>query len=79
MKGTLLRMFAIMTLATSISAFAPAEEPAKAAKENSKNTNCEAASTPSKADQDKEEQARKRLIEEQEKQWIHDLENTGGG
>lgn len=86
MKGNLVRIFAIMTLASSISAFAKSDEAAKKSKTNSKNTNCEATALAVKADQNKadqnltdEEKARKRLIEEQEKQWIHDLENTGGG
>lgn len=82
MKRNLVRIFAIMTLATSISAFAKSDEPAKKSKNNSKN--CEATATVAKADQNRadqnltdEEKARKRLIEEQEKQWLHDLQYTG--
>ena len=84
MKGNLVRILAIMTLASSISAFAKSDEPAKKSKNNSKNTNCEATATVAKADQNKadqnltdEEKARKRLIEEQEKQWLHDLQYAG--
>lgn len=86
MKSTLMRIFGIMTLATSISAFGLSDKPAKAAKDKSNNTaNCENTAAPAsaKAEQakgqsdDNEEKARQRLIKEQEKQWLHDLQYLG--
>ena len=86
MKTSLIRLFAIMTLATSMSAFAlPAESNA------GKNGNCNTASDPKPASandargseqgpgrQDDPEKARQKLIEQQDKQWLHDLQGIYG-
>ena len=89
MKSTLIRILTIMTLATSISAFAlPREKPA--ANKNCNDANAESTSAPSPrtagnadkdeqpsaADQEKSE--RQRLIEKQNKQWLHDLQGMFG-
>jgi len=86
MKTNLIRVFAIMTLATSISAFALAET------NPDKNGNCSATSETKAASansdaksseqgqgpQDDQEKARQQLIEKQNKQWLHDLQGIYG-
>ena len=85
MKNTLIRIFTIITLATSISAFAGSDKSAKDAKTKPNDTKCETTAAPSTADRkegqsdNNEEKARKRLIEEQEKQWLHDVQNLTAG
>jgi len=82
MKNTLIRILSIMTLATSISAFGLAEKASAA-----KNTNCSDATTTApytqeepKADQNQEkEKSREQKIQEQDKQWLHDLQGVYGG
>ena len=85
MKNFLIRILTIMTLATSISAFAAPEKPAAATKTNS-NAGCETTAAPSKADrseaqsdESQQKSERKRLIEQQEKQWLHDVQNIVAG
>ena len=81
MKSTLIRILGIMILATSISAFAQPESSAK--KTNCSNTTSESTTAPdSKADQmdkDQEKSRKDRLIEEQDKQWLHDVQNLTAG
>ena len=82
MKSTFIRILSIMTLATSISAFGLSDKAAKA-----KNTNCYDAATTApytqdepKADQNREkEKSREQMIQEQNKQWLHDLQGVYGG
>ncbi|HEY6968874.1 MAG TPA: hypothetical protein VJA94_06710 [Candidatus Angelobacter sp.] len=84
MKSTLIRVLGIMILTTSISAFAqPDSKPKK--------TNCESTASAStsapdskadqaeKTDKDQEKSRKDRLIEEQDKQWLHDVQNIVGG
>lgn len=90
MKNTLTRILAIMTLATSISAFALSEKPCAAKDTGPNNASSETITAPStrdagKADQDQEpsdnsqEKSRKHLIEQQNKQWLHDVQNIVAG
>jgi hypothetical protein len=91
MKSTLIRIFVVMTLATSISAFAGTKKD-HTAKTNCDSGNTEGTSTPSpqaadktnrneaqseQSDQDQEKSRRQRLIEEQNKQWLHDVQYLG--
>ena len=81
MKSTLIRILAIMTLATSLSAVA---QPAnKAKKADCSNASSETATAPDvKADQKdngREKSKQERMIEEQNKQWLHDVQNIVGG
>ena len=91
MKTSLIRLFTLITLASSMSAFAlPAQSNA------TRNGNCSTASDAEPAsansdvsgseegqgqqdgqqDQDKE---RQQLIDEQNQQWLHDLQGVFGG
>ena len=89
MKHSLIRILTIMTLASSISAFAGSNKPADPRKTKSDKANCEATVTPSnssradqsdaQSDEDKEKSERKRLIEQQNKQWLHDVQNIVAG
>jgi len=90
MKNTLTHILAIMTLATSISAFALSEKPCAAKDTGSNNASSETTTAPSsrdagKAYQDQEpldnnqENPRKNLIEQQNKQWLHDAQNIVAG
>lgn len=90
MKNTLTRILAIMMLATSISGFALSEKSHAAKDPCANNTSSETATAPSsrdagKADQDQEpsdnsqEKSRKHLIEQQNKQWLHDVQNIVAG
>ena len=90
MKSSLIRILTIMTLASSISAFAGSNKPADPKKTNSDKANCEATAAPSNAsskagqsdaqsDEEKEKSERKRLIEQQNKQWLHDVQNIVAG
>lgn len=86
MKSTLIRMLAVLTLATSISGFALSEKPKTAAKASSDNTSSETTAAPSKADQtdvqsddSQEKSQRQRLIEKQEKEWLKDVQNIVAG
>jgi len=88
MKSTLIRIFVVMTLATSISAFAGTKKD-HTAKTNCDSGNTEGTSTPSpqaadktnkneeQSDQEQEKSRRQRLIEEQNKQWLHDVQYLG--
>jgi hypothetical protein len=87
MKTSLIRLFTVMTLATSMSAFAlPAQS------NEARNGNCSTASAtePASANSDvsgsekgqgqqDQEKARQQLIEQQDKQWLHDLQGIFGG
>jgi len=82
MKSTLIRILSILTLATSISAFGLAEKASA-----TKNTNCSDATTTApytqeerKADQNQEkEKTREQKIQEQNEQWLHNLQGVYGG
>lgn len=91
MKSALIRILSIMTLATSISAFALPEKATAAKSTNANNAGCETTTGPynpdkQKTDQDPgqsdngQEKSRKQVqIEEQDKQWLHDLQGIYGG
>lgn len=86
MKSTFIRMLAVLTLATSISGFGLSEKPKSAVKTSSDNTNSETTPAPSKTDQtdmqsddSQEKSQRQRLIEQQEKQWLKDVQNIVAG
>ena len=87
MKSTLVRIFAIMTLATSMSAFAMPEKGKDNNTTNSSKTNAEETTVSCPADQKKSEerpdkdndQARQEQIEKQNQQWLHDLQGYYGG
>ena len=83
MNKIMIRVLAVATLMSSMSAFAMAEN--KKAGNNSKqdNTNCAAATTTSPADgqgsyQDEGDQKseRQKLIEQQNKEWLRNLETN---
>lgn len=85
MKSNVIRMLAIMTLATSISAFALPEKPATATKTDCCPA-CETTPASSKAvrsegqsDNSQDQSERQRLIREQEKQWLQDVQNNVAG
>jgi hypothetical protein len=84
MKSTLIRVLSIMTLASSLSAFALSDK-AKNSTAPSGETKCAPASSERRADQDKgqsdndQEKSRLMLIREQEKQWLHDLQYPSAG
>ena len=90
MRSTFIRILSIVTLATSISAFGLSEKASSV-----KNTSCNDASaetTKARAARDartaddyqepsdnSQEKARKQMIKDQEKQWLHDVQNIIGG
>ena len=88
MKSTLIRLLSIMTLATSMTAFAFPK--------NAKNsTNCSVETTSAPASQpasrdsqvtapdtkqdNDEEKSRHMKIQQQEQQWLYDVQNTVAG
>lgn len=87
MKTSLIRLFTLITLATSMSAFAlPAQSNA------ARNVNCSTASDTKPAStnndvsgsekgqgQQDQEKARQQLIEQQNKEWLHNLQGMFGG
>jgi len=87
MKSNFIRLLTAMTLATSISAFARPGDAASDDKKSSKPETTPSTSSPNAgvAGQDQEqpdpnqEKARKQLIEEENKQWLHDLQGIYGG
>ena len=92
MKSTLIRIFAIMTLATSMSAFAMSDKAAATENTNCNNAKSEAttvANTPDggktdqtdegQSDNSQEKSRKQQLIEQQEKQWLQDLQGVYGG
>lgn len=90
MKSTFVRILSIMTLATSISAFGLSEKATSVNNTRCNDANAEttkAAETRDarSADQypgqsaNSQEKSRKQLIEEQEKQWLHDVQYTTAG
>ncbi len=84
MKSTLIRLLSVVTQATSMTAF---EAPKKDMNSTSSSaaTTCAPASrdtqvAPDKGQSDNEkEKSRLMKIKEQEKQWLHDLQNTVAG
>jgi len=81
MKGTLIRILSIVTLATSISAFGLSEKASAAKKTHSSNATTTAPYTQDepKADQDQAKKSREQVIEEQNQQWLHNLQGVYGG
>ena len=91
MKTSLIRLFTLMMLATSMSAFAlPAQS--NAARDGSCSTasdtkpaspnNDVSGSEKSQGRQDRQQdqdKARQQLIDEQDQQWLHDLQGIFGG
>ena len=81
MKSTLIRVLGIMILATSVSAFAQPESKAKTT--NCYNTTSESTtasdSKVEQTDKDQEKSRKERLIEQQDKQWLHDVQNLVAG
>lgn len=87
MKTTLIRILSIMTLATSMSAFAMSE-PAKGAGADPKKTHSnETTVSMLSVDEPKSQQgtatdndkSRKQQIEQQNKEWLHNLQGVYGG
>jgi hypothetical protein len=84
MKSTLIHLLSVVTLATSMTAFA-------APKKNMTSTNSSAATTCTPASRDTQvgpdkgqpdndqERSRQMKINEQEKQWLHDFQNMVAG
>ena len=90
MKNTLTHILAIMTLATSISAFAMSDKPCSARDNGPNNASSETTTAPSSGDAGNayqgqeslgngQEKYRKNLIEQQNKQWLHDAQNIVAG
>ena len=89
MKNTLIRLLAIMTLAGSMSAFAATEKAKASVSENpatSEETRCASPVDQQKSGLDEQQQEqnsrnteRQRLIQEQEKQWLHDVQHITAG
>ena len=89
MKNTLIRFLAIMTLAGSMSAFAATEKAKASISENattSEETKCACPVDQQKygvdeqqQDQNKTNTERQRLIQEQEKQWLQDVQHMTAG
>ena len=84
MKNSFIRILTIMTLATSISAFALADK-ASDPKTAKSDTNCETTAASAKTGRseaqsdDSQKSEKQRLIEQQEKQWLHDVQNIVAG
>ena len=80
MKSTFMRILAILTLATSISAVAQPESKAKKTNCNTTSENTTAPDSKTEQnDKDQEKSRKERLIEEQDKQWLHDVQNIVAG
>lgn len=85
MKKNFIRLLAIMTLASSLSAFALSAKPGETGNTKTRNTPCETApgpSVPQTTDRQPDndiERSRQKLIEEQEKQWLYDTRNNDAG
>ena len=91
MKTSLIRLFTLITLASSMSAFAlPAQS--NAARNGNSNTALETKPASTNNDvsrsekgqgqqdgQEDQDKARQQLIDEQDKQWLHDLQGIFGG
>ena len=89
MKNTFTRFLAIVTLASSMSAFASTENAKASASENpatSEETRCAGPVDQQKYGLDEQQQGqsktkteRQRLIQEQEKQWLQDVQHITAG
>lgn len=85
MKKNFIRILTVMTLASSMSAFALSEKPRKIENPKARNTPCETTPNPSEAQSNDSqtdnstEKGRQKFIEEQEKQWLHDTRNNDAG
>jgi hypothetical protein len=85
MKNAFIRLLSIVTLASSLSAFALSDK-AKTASAAKAEPACATASQDAQtADQDKgqadndQEKARQRLIKQQDEQWLHDTQYIPAG
>lgn len=80
MKNTLIRIFTVMTLATSMLAMSEKAKEASASKTNSDETTvcAPADQKDSQGSMDKED-SKSKQIEEQNKNWLHDLQGVYGG
>jgi hypothetical protein len=87
MKISLIHLLTLMTLATSMSAFAL---PARSNAARNGNSSTASGTKPASASSDvtgsekgqgqqDQEKARQQLIEQQDKQWLHDLQGIFGG
>ena len=80
MKSTLIRIFTIMTLATSMFAMSEKAKDASSNKKHSDETTvCTPADQQNSQGQSDEGDSRSRKIEQQNKQWLHDLQGIYGG
>jgi ribosomal protein L12E/L44/L45/RPP1/RPP2 len=91
MKSTLIRFFAIMTLASSMSGFALTEKAPVAKNTKSDNASCATASASyspdagmtdmdeAQGDNSQAKSRKQKQVEEQDNQWLHDLLGIYGG
>ena len=87
MKNTVSRALLVAVLTTSISAFASSEEAKPAGDKGPETTNCAATATAdsrnnsqyNKAGEATNQSEREKMIEQQNKQWLHDLATISGG
>jgi hypothetical protein len=91
MKSTFIRILSIMTLATSISAFALSEKAPAPKNTNSNGAKSEATTEAytrggrktgthrAQSNYDQEKSPKEQQIEQQDKQWVHDLMGIYGG
>jgi hypothetical protein len=84
MKSTLINLLSVVTLATSMTAFAAPKKDMNSTNSNAATT-CAPASRNTQVAPDKgqpdndQEKSRQKKINEQEKQWLHDLQNLVAG
>lgn len=80
MKSTLIRIFTIMSLATSMFAMSEKAKDASTNKTHSDETTvCAPADQRNSQGQSDEGDSKSRKIERQNKQWLHDLQGIYGG
>ena len=93
MKNMLIRIVAIAVIATSISAFAGSEKPVSGKDPNTNTATSEAKAAPCAAVQQQDDQPpscacqtegskekaqNQKLIEQQDQQWLHDIQYSSG-
>ena len=80
MKNTLIRIFTVMTLATSMFAMSEKAKEASTSKTNSGETTvCAPADQKDSHDGMDKGESKSKQIEEQNKNWLHDLQGVYGG
>jgi len=90
MKSNFIRILSIMTLATSISAFGLSEKAPSVSNTSCNEASAETTKAPATRDarsagqnqrqsDDSQEKSRKQMIEQQEKEWLHNLQNIIAG